>query len=76
MASLWNRRWLVIPVIFVVWSIAVVVVVRGLSDRIPSLGKVGLGMSFDAVKVLISEIKHKAEEDYYHLMALLAFLFL
>lgn len=76
MTSLCNRRWLLVPVIFLLWTVAIVLVVKGLSQRIPSIGKIGLGMTFDALKELVHEIKHKAEEDYYHLMAFLAFLFL
>lgn len=75
-SSILEKRWLLIPVIFTVWTISVVAVVRGFSKQIPQLEQIGFGMTLEDLKGLIRQVSIHAEEHYTAVAGFLAFLFL
>lgn len=74
--GIWEKRWLLIPVIFVVWSAAVVFVVQWFTTLIPEVSLIKFGMTLEDLKTLVAHINRETEEHYTNIAAFLAFLFL
>ena len=71
-----SRRWVVVPILFALWTAAVVFTLRSFAERIPELRLVGLGLSLDSLKVVVAGVTSVMKEDLFQLVCLLSFLFL
>lgn len=74
--GLGKRKWILIPVVFVFWTVNVIILLYSLSDTFPELKKLHFGMGLDTVKEIISGMEARTQTQYPQVIFLLSFLFL